>query len=260
MTTEHVQRTCAILGSIIFFTTFSVHAVDKQVIAGAGPSTEIAREFAKELEAALPKGQVEFIVPEISTKHAGGIKNSDTFIFGRTGRPLKDEEKAMNKVEIPLGALKATFAVGAKAGVASLSLQQVQDIYYKKIKIWKEVGGADAPIQTLGREPEEAIFSLIKQKYPFMSTATFDLVLTTDDQVQNALNNKFGEYGIGFGAASTLKNRQRIGVSGFSASVVVGLVYDKKNQDHAYVKAAQKIAASPQWKKKITELGYEVAP
>ena len=106
---------------------------DKQVIAGAGPSTKAVELFVKEFSKQSAAKGYSFTVPPKSAKHAGGIKNSDDQIFGRTGRPLNDKEKALNKEEIFLARLPISFVVGSKAGVKKLTIAQVEDIFTGKI-------------------------------------------------------------------------------------------------------------------------------
>ncbi len=68
-------------------------AVEQQVVAGAGPSTKIVKMFFDEFSKIESGEGYEFVVPPKSIKHAGGIRASGKYVFGRTGRPLNEKEK-----------------------------------------------------------------------------------------------------------------------------------------------------------------------
>ncbi len=100
-----------------------------QIIRGAGPSTSVVQLFVDRFsKLAQAEGYTLRVKPQ-SDKHAGGISASDKYIFGRTGRPLNDAEKALNKDEIFLARVPISFAVGSKVGISSLSMRQVQSIF-----------------------------------------------------------------------------------------------------------------------------------
>ncbi len=230
-------------------------ALEMQSIAGAGPSTKIAILFAKEFGKSYSASEYKIVVPKKSTKHAGGISNSDRYFFGRTGRPLNASEKAMNKDEIILARIQIAFVVGADVGVKSLSLKQLEGVITGEISNWKEVGGTDAQIELIGREPTEALFSVLKEAYPFFNSAIFQRTVTKDEHVVIFMKSAKGAHSIGFGAAPNFQGLNLVTVRGFSVDVNVGLVYDLKNKDHDFVKEARKYAASPAWARKVKTLG-----
>jgi hypothetical protein len=82
----------------------------KQVVAGAGPSTVVVNMFFEQFSKQFAELGYEFIVPKRSAKHAGGIKCSNNNLFGRTGRPLKEAERALNKEELFLAKVPIVFA------------------------------------------------------------------------------------------------------------------------------------------------------
>ena len=142
-------------------------ANEKQMVYGAGPSTKIVELFFNEFEKQPSCSDYTFEVPPKSVKHAGGINASGKYLFGRTGRPLNDKEKAMNKEEIFLGQVPIAIAVGSGTGVTSLTMDQVEKIVTGQYSNWQEVGGADAEIINTGREGKEALFSILKTRDPF---------------------------------------------------------------------------------------------
>ena len=228
-------------------------ANETQVIAGAGPSTVVVQLFAKTIKV----DGYSFEVPPKSAKHAGGIKNSGEYLFGRTGRPLNDKEKAMNKAEIFLARIPIAFAVGPDTEVSSLTIEQIEKLFTGGAATWKDVGGADEPVATIGREATEALFSVLKKEYPFFNNAKFGSVVKKDHQVVGLLRSPQGANAIGFGAKPNFDKAmiETVPVDGFLVGVSVGLVYDLKNSDHPLIKAAKELAASDAWAKKVTASG-----
>lgn len=230
-------------------------AADTQIIAGAGPSTEIAQLFFNEFGKLPIAAGTRFTVMEASVKHAGGIKNSDIQLFGRTGRPLKDDEKALGKKEILLGRVRIAFAGGREIGVKSLNLQQVKGIFMRKISNWKEVGGNNAPILLLGRDRNEAVFSVLREEYPWFNEVSFDKTFKTDDELMKFIPGPEGRHAIVFGAQSQLPADQLIAITEMNAGLKIGLVYDVKNEDHPLIKAAQQYSTSKEWRSILKQQG-----
>lgn len=231
-------------------------AREQQLVLGAGPSTVVAKHFFQLFSAMPAARDYEFVVPPRSTKHAGGIRAAEKYLFGRTGRPLNEKEKKRNKHELYLARIPLSFVVGKKTGVKRISLEQLESIYLRKISNWKELGGADADIMLAGREYTEAAFSVIRQKYPFFEQVDFDVTLNRDHQLVNLVNSSRGDYAIGFGARSNFAVNQLIQVDAFEAGVNLGLVYDSKNTNHPVIKAAIDFAGSDTWKKHLSSSGF----
>lgn len=72
--------------------------------------------------------------------------------IGLASRKLKDEEiaKGLEPVTVALDGI--AMIVNQNNAVEDLTLQQVADIFTGKITNWKDVGGADQEIATIGRE------------------------------------------------------------------------------------------------------------
>ena len=241
--------------SLVSVGTFPVYAADTQIVAGAGPSTEITRIFFAEFSKLPMAANTRFTIMDASIKHAGGLKNSDVQLFGRTGRPLKDEEKALGKKEILLGRVKIAFAGGRETGVKSLTMQQLKAIFTRRITNWKEVGGNNAPILLLGRDQSEAVFSALREEYSWFNEVTFDQIFKTDDDLTKFIPGPSGRNAIAFGAQSQLPPDQLIKVAEMNAGLKVGLVYDVKNENNPLVNAAQQYSTSKEWRNVLTKNG-----
>lgn len=225
-----------------------VHAGNSQVVAGAGPSTELTTLFFNAFNQRPECAGTTFTVMPGSIKHAGGLKNSDSQLFGRTGRPLSVEEKHAGKREILLGRATIGFAVGLETGVQKLQRDQLRALYTRKVTNWKQVGGNDAPVLLAGREPNEAVLKGLQEDLPWFKDVSFDQVLAKDDDVQKFIVSPAARHAIVFGAAAQLPERQLAKIEGLEIGIKVGLVYDLKNESQPLVDAVKKFATSPEWR------------
>ena len=262
MSTRYCLIILFCLLSTFISTTNSMAREDaNQIVAGAGPSTRVVELFFQEVSKQPFAKDYSFTVPRKSSKHKGGIDNSDNHLFGRTGRPLTPSELALNKGEIYLAMVPTVIVGGAGVTVPSLSMSELERIYRKQITNWKAVGGPDAPITTVGREASEAIFSEIKKYYFFFRQATFDETFIHDHDVISFLRTPSGRYAIAFGAAPNFWGMNIISIKErLQAGVRVGLVYDLKNSDHPLLRAIQEYAASDEWRNTVEKSPLGLTP
>ena len=79
-----------------------------------------------------------------------------------SSRDLKDKEDfeahGINPVKIPVALDAIIPVVSPKNAVASLTMEQLRDLFAGKIKNWKELGGADAPVVVVGRDSSSGTF------------------------------------------------------------------------------------------------------
>lgn len=240
---------------LIGLSLIAAHALEKQVVAGAGPSTKIVQLFIKDFSGLPASKGVAFEVPVKSAKHAGGIKCSDYNTFGRTGRPLNAEEKQKNKGEIFLAKVPIAFVVGDETGISSLTLEQLEKIFTRQVTNWKEVGGADKDILLAGRERTEALFLELKKDYDFFKNIEFDVVMNKDNHVVSFLKSPKGGNAIAFGAKPNFLTLNMVEVPDFTAGVRLGLVYDLSNSENPLVTSASSFAKSPAWQERVKQAG-----
>jgi len=243
------------LGLLLLYASPAIATERLQIVAGAGPSTVVSQLFIELLAKKPVAKKYDFLVPAKSSKHAGGIENSDRFLFGRIGRPLNQMEKAQHKEELFLAKVPFVFVVGPKVGVRELSLTQVENIFLGRINNWKFVGGPDKSITVIGREASEAFFGSLKTVYPSFNHCRFDQVLDKDDQVSDYLQSPSGEYAIAFGAKPNFSTPSILKIHGFSVGVNIGLTYDKTNRSHPVVVAARKFSRTTEWQGGLLLLG-----
>lgn len=240
------------IGFIAFFFIMSTvcHAQQTVVIAGAGPSTKIVSLFFENFSRQPAAQGYDFVVPQESIKHAGGIRHSYNNLFGRTGRPLNETELGYKRKEIFLAMMPIVIATGNEVKISTLAMRDLERIFRKQITNWKKLGGDDAEILTVGREPTEALFTELKRYYKFFIRAEFDKVLNTDHEVVDFLASPQGRYAISFGAKANLSHLNEIYIKEeLNTGVRLGLVYDIKNEQHPLVLAVQEYAQSDEWRK-----------
>lgn len=251
-------RACTLIYAISLTLILTATGIceELQLVAGAGPSTKIATLFFTSFQTMPETSGYSFEVPPRSVKHAGGIQASDTYLFGRTGRPLNKKEKALGKDEIFLASIPLSFVAGSGAGVKRLTRQQLRDIYTGRIVTWKEIGGADHDIVLVGREKTEAALSVLRNEFPSLDEAKYDRVFKRDHQVVNYIKSEQGRYALGFGAKLNFDPEYHILVEDFSRGINVGLVYDLKNAEHPLIIAVKKYAGSTSWYNEVLNSGF----
>lgn len=253
-----LRATVSLLFAAALLPVFPAGASDvEMVIAGAGPSTKVVERFVEYLSKSEAAQGLTFSVPKKSIKHAGGIRSTEKNLFGRTGRPLNEKEKAGGVEEIFLAKMPIVFVAGAETGVSNLTIDQVCAIFTGKHRNWKDVGGKDKDISIITREPTEALFLELKNDLPCMKeVVATKYVLKKDDHVIEMIKTTdAGRGAIGFGAARNFPEKVHIAVTGFDSGVRLGLVYQAVNKDRALVKAARNTAAGKEWKSELLSLG-----
>ena len=187
------QKFSLFLVAVLFvFLVNPAFAIESQIVAGAGPSTKIVDMFFKDFSKLPICADYRFTIMERSVKHKGGVQNTDAFLFGRTGRPLNAKETALNKEDIFLAKVPIAFAKGLEVTLSSLSMSQVEQIFSRKITNWSKVGGPDADIVLVGREPSEALFKVLKEDYPSFEQVKFDKIYKKDHEVVKFLTSAQG--------------------------------------------------------------------
>jgi hypothetical protein len=226
------------------------------MVMGAGPSTAVATLFFKHFSETEAAKEYTFEVEQRSIKHAGGITASDKYLFGRTGRPLSEKEKELNKRELILARIPLTMVIGKKTGITTITLEQLEQIFSRRVTNWNQLGGADHKIILVGREESEAAFNVLKKTYPFFLHANFDEILTRDHQIANFIKSNDGDYALSFGANSNFDEQYHLTVNGFKAGINLGLVYDAANSSHPLVESARAFSKSKTWTNILTGNGF----
>lgn len=231
-------------------------AKEHLIIEGAGPSAVVTELFFDELSKTADAKAYTFEIPQHSIKHKGGIRFSDTHLFGRTGRRMNDADRGKNKHEILIARVPITFVIGDGVQIDSITIGTLADIYNRRITNWKQLGGPDKTIKLVGREETESAYSTLKHDFDFFNHIKFDKILQSDDEVIDYIASQQGKYAISFGARSNFNYQYLLDVYGFSSGVSVGLVYDEKNASHPLIEHVKRFASTPEWRNTLQFSGY----
>lgn len=193
---SYLRTACAV---IALAAACTAAAADELKVVGTGDGIELMNALAIAYNAEHPQTVVA-IPPSIGS--GGGIAavSSDKEVLARVARPLKDSEIALGLVATHLFELRSAFFAHRSAGIATLSAQQLADIYAGKIVNWRDVGGADLRIRVVRREEADSTLSVLRQTMPgwkdLAITEKSKTALTTQDCVNTV---KEIEGAIGFG-------------------------------------------------------------
>lgn len=95
--------------------------------------------------------------------------------IGAASRDLKDEEISQGVTPIMIAIDGIAVVVHPANPVTAMTTDQVKNIYLGKIKNWKEIGGADAPITIVTREEasgtRDAFLDIIMKKENIIASA-----------------------------------------------------------------------------------------
>ena len=118
------------------------------------------------------------------------------------------------------------------------------------------MGGSDAAITVITREPTEALFMELKSDISCMKNVVeTKYVLKKDNHVVDMITSGgLGGTAIGFGAARNFPEELHIAVDGFSSGVRLGLVYAVAKGGDPLVRAARETAAGEGWQKELQAL------
>lgn len=199
-------------------------------VYGAGPSTQIVALFFEHFSKQPQAAGIAFLVPERSTKHAGGIRAS--------GR-------------VPIG-----FATSSDVELPPIRFPDIERIFSGQLTNWNEIGGPDAPIVLVGRESTEAVLLTLSRHFPSLVDARYQQILKRDHAVVNYLGSPAGKYAIGYGALSNFFDLNVVDIQGQPLGMAVGLVVDNKNRNDPIVKAVAQYADGEQWRQQVEAAGF----
>jgi phosphate transport system substrate-binding protein len=147
---------------------FSAAAQDKITIRG---SNTIGEELAPRLIAEYKKSHpnVTFDIESKGTAYGiGALMGGYCDIAGASKAVSKEQEeiaqiRGVRFKEYVLGAYTVAIMVNAANPVGNLSSNQVQSLFTGKIQNWKEVGGPDAPVHLVIRDPVSGTYLGFKE-------------------------------------------------------------------------------------------------
>lgn len=161
-----MKRIFAFIGLLVFFAhPFCVWADDPEIltIAGTGDCQFLLQMLADDFNHAHPN--VRVVVPD-SIGSTGGVRAllAGNIELARTARPLKGNELAQGLIEYPFANSPVAFVVHPSVkGIDNLTGEQILGIYSGKYRRWRELGGPDAKIYAVDREPGDSSRNVLEK-------------------------------------------------------------------------------------------------
>ena len=199
--------TIVVLGVILFWLPpLSGVRADTLEIPGTGACEVLLQAVAQAFNARHPQQRV-LVPPSIGTVGGMRLISSDKAVLVRVARPLTKEEKNLGLSYLPFARDMVIFAVGAKVPVRNITTSRLVEVYSGKIKNWGALGGPNAPIRLLLRQPGDSSLLIIQKHLKAFRTITFDpsgKIPYTDPEML-ALLQKYN-YAIGWLTFSAFKD------------------------------------------------------
>lgn len=155
----------------------------------------LANELVRAFEVKHPSVPIEVGRGSSSSSAMRAVADGRISI-GLSSDPPGEAARAAGLQGIEIARAAVVFAVHASVTIPGLSTQQVCDIYARKIKNWKEVGGPDLFILPLSRPADEFDPKIIKKHYPCFREAEGVLILPKAGHMAKALESKAGAIGM----------------------------------------------------------------
>ncbi len=157
-----------ISASAIFMSLLSAVAQDKLVIRG---SNTIGEELAPRLVAEYKKthADVTFDMEYKGSAYGIGALMGGYCDIAASSKAVSKEQlevasgRGVEFKEYLLGSYTVSILVNAANPVSNLASNQVQNLFTGKISNWKEVGGPDAPVHLLVRDPVSGTYLGFKE-------------------------------------------------------------------------------------------------
>lgn len=132
-------------------------------LAGSGQMVPLITELGKGYMKKHPQDTVE--VNQKSLGQVGGVMavNNGAIDIAMSARRLDRNEKMLPVQAYEIAIVPGLFAVNSSVAVKALTSRQICDIYGGKIRNWREVGGADAPIVALTRPESDSTKIAVRQ-------------------------------------------------------------------------------------------------
>lgn len=155
--------------------------------SGSSTLAEIISEVGKRYEATRPGVKID--VQKTSSWRGVTDAKAGVAQIGLVNRPLKGDEKDLAAFTIARDGI--AVIINKANPVKSLTNQQIADIYQKKLKNWKEVGGKNAAIVTVSRTEGRASLEQFLDYFKLeKSNLRADVIVgDTHESTQSVINN-----------------------------------------------------------------------
>lgn len=149
----------------------------------ADVSNALAEAFMKK------HGNVTISVGGNGSGEGPAAVNDGTANIGLLSRGLKDSENPTGFDQYIIGYDGVAVIVHPQSPVKELSLSELADVFSGKITNWSELGGADAPIQCIGREAASGTRGAFEEIVGIKESAAYAEEQNSTGNVKQAVSN-----------------------------------------------------------------------
>jgi phosphate transport system substrate-binding protein len=261
----------------VFLGVFAAAAQDKITIRG---SNTIGEELAPRLVAEYKKDHKDAAF-DLEFKGSGygiGALMGGYCDIAGSSKAISKEQEEIAQIrkfkfkEYILGAYAVSILVNSENPVSNLTSNQVQALFTGKIQNWKEVGGADAPVHLLIRDPVSGTYLGFKElAMSFQDYGEHVQLFTNYARIADAVAKD--PHGIGYAGIDPAQHAdaKAVSVDGVvpSAATVNGKKYPYARALRFYTDAVNEPAKakdfisfvlSPAGQQVLTQMGYASKP
>ncbi len=166
-------------------------------VAGSSDAYLLARALASQFEKKSPGHRIIF-APAADNGHAVDAVLRDDADIGVIARPLSQDERRSSLTYLHVAHDLVAFATHPGLGVASLTRQQLLDIYAGDVVNWKQVGGPDAPIVVFHRPAGDALELVLRDRFFGPGFHVTDRAVVVDRPEETISEVAATQYSIGF--------------------------------------------------------------
>ena len=168
-----MKKIITLIAAMVMGVTLSHPVMGEEMITIVGTGSGMAVLDAVGEAFTLNNPGIGITVPD-SIGSGGGIKavGRDRSKIGRIAREIKAKEKHYGLTYVPFAKMPIVFFVTKSIRIRGLTTKQVRDIYSGKITNWKDVGGKDARIRVVRREPGDSSLKVLLASFPGFADIT----------------------------------------------------------------------------------------
>jgi phosphate transport system substrate-binding protein len=216
---------CAL--AILFFCTQGFAKSDNMIqVKGSDTMVNMVQILAEKYMAKNP-GKAISVTGGGSGTGVAALLN-DTCDIANSSRDLKDKERASSKSkigEVVIAIDGLSIIVSKDNKIEKLTIEQLGKIYRGEITNWKDVGGANTPINLYGRQPNSGTYDFVREFVVKADYAKSVKEMNGNAQIVEAVKNSNQASGIGYVGAGYVKNAKDLKI----------LKIAKTSKDEAYL-------------------------
>jgi phosphate transport system substrate-binding protein len=132
------------------------------VVPGTGSCETVLQSLAAAFNAQHPGHEVQ-VPPSIGSGAGIQAVLKDVAVLARVARPLEESEAKQGLGYVAFAKDPVVFVTAKNIGVHRLSSEQLVDVFSGRIDNWQQLGGKNAPIRVLIREPGDSSLRIIQE-------------------------------------------------------------------------------------------------